>query len=354
MSAVPPSSFFVLPRSKKLLGVAGFLGLALVLFYPFASSDSAAQGGVVTTAHGGVPARAALARPNEPLLPIQPNIDLNPAKVALGRQLFHDPRLSRDNSVSCASCHDLSRGGMDRRVRSLGVGQREGVINAPTVLNAALNFRQFWDGRSPSLEDQVAGPIHNPLEMDSSWAEVIAKLRQDARLESQFIALYKAPPAPALVQDAIAEFERSLLTPSRMDRWLAGDDAALSERELAGYALFKRHGCTACHQGANVGGNLFQRFGVMQDYFAGKPAISAADQGRYNVTGREEDRHVFKVPSLRNVARTAPYFHDGSAATLEEAVSQMGRFQLGVELPKQDVQLIVAFLHALSGEVPSP
>lgn len=353
MPAATPSPFPSSRALKKLLSAAGLLVLVFVVLYPFPSADSVAQG------VGGGPrsegqARAPVVRVDEPLLPIQASSDLNPAKVALGRQLFHDPRLSRDNSISCASCHDLSRGGVDGQVRSIGVSRRAGGINAPTVFNAALNFRQFWDGRSPTLEDQVAGPIHNPVEMDSSWSEVIAKLRQDARLESQFIALYKSPPSAVTVQDAIAEFERSLITPSRLDRWLQGDDDALTPQELAGYELFKRHGCPACHQGANVGGNMFQRFGVMQDYFADKKEITPADLGRYNVTGREEDRHVFKVPSLRNVARTAPYFHDGSAATLEEAVSQMGRFQLGVELPRQDVQLIVTFLRALNGEVPGP
>lgn len=334
---------------KKILSVGGLVLLALLLVFPFSSSLHMAQG-AFPQFRGVVQARAQVVRFDEPLLPIQLPSELNQAKVALGRALFHDPRLSRDNSISCASCHDLSRGGVDHRVRSIGVGQKEGPINAPTVFNSALNFRQFWDGRSPTLEDQVAGPIHNPLEMASSWAEVLPKLRKDAQLEAQFIAIYKSPPSAAAVQDAIAEFERSLMTPSRMDRWLQGDNDALSTEELTGYGLFKRHGCTACHQGANVGGNMFQRFGVMQDYFAEKKQLTQADLGRFNVTGREEDKHVFKVPSLRNVALTEPYFHDGSAETLAEAVTHMGRFQLGIELPKQDVQLIVLFLKSLNGE----
>lgn len=332
---------------KKLLGVGLLIALLtglVLLFYPSPHLLQRAS------AQSSLPFRAPAVRLDEPLLPIQVPRDLNAQKVALGRTLFHDPRLSRDNSISCASCHDLSRGGIDHRSRSLGVGSREGSINAPTVFNAALNFRQFWDGRSPSLADQVAGPIHNPVEMASSWAEVLPKLRADAQLEAQFVALYKAPPSAAAVQDAIAEFERSLVTPAPMDRWLLGEAGALNARELAGYRLFKRHGCVACHQGANVGGNLFQRFGVMQDYFADKQKISPADLGRFNVTGREEDRHVFKVPSLRNVALTAPYFHDASAATLDEAVAQMGRYQLGVELPPEDVKAIVLFLHTLTGE----
>lgn len=359
MPAATPDPFLSPAALKKRLGAGlvllailllAILLLAILLVVRFSSSLPVSQE-AAPASRTLLQARAQRVRFDEPLLPIQFASDLDPAKVALGRALFHDPRLSRDNRISCASCHDLSRGGVDHRVHSLGVGQKEGPINAPTVLNAALNFRQFWDGRSPSLEDQVAGPIHNPLEMDSRWADVLLKLGKDAQLEARFVALYKSAPSAAAIQDAIAEFERSLMTPSRMDRWLLGDDEALSSEELEGYGLFKRHGCPACHQGANVGGNMFQRFGVMQDYFAGKQSLTQADLGRFNVTGREEDRHVFKVPGLRNVALTGPYFHDGSAATLEEAVAQMGRFQLGVELPQQDVKLMVLFLNALNGEV---
>lgn len=286
----------------------------------------------------------------EPLLPVQVPKSLDKAKVALGRSLFHDPRLSKDNSISCASCHNLAQGGADNKARSLGVGRKEGDINTPTVFNSSLNFRQYWDGRSPSLEDQVIGPIHNPVEMASSWAEVLPKLQADSQLSAQFQAIYNTPPTASAIQDAIAEFERSLITPSRVDRWLQGDATALDARARAGYYLFKRHGCVACHQGVNVGGNLYQRFGLMQDYFANKTRIEPADLGRFNVTGREEDRYVFKVPGLRNVALTAPYFHDGSALTLEDAVAQMGLYQLGVALPKDEVEAIVSFLRALTGE----
>lgn len=337
------------PGFKKVLLLGLLLSVLLAASFLFSPANLVMQD---ASAQSGSQLRAPMVRLDEPLLPVQQVKSLNGSKVALGRVLFHDPRLSRDNSISCASCHDLSRGGVDQRLRSIGVGQQEGSINAPTVFNAALNFRQFWDGRSPSLVDQVAGPIHNPIEMDSSWSEVLPKLQADAQLESQFIAIYKTPPTATAVQDAIAEFERSLITPSRMDRWLQGEADALTPQELMGYRLFKRHGCVACHQGANVGGNMYQRFGVMRDYFSDKASISLADLGRFNVTGREEDRHVFKVPGLRNVARTAPYFHDASAATLEEAVTQMGRYQLGIKLPKEDVSLIVLFLRTLNGDLP--
>ncbi|MDR1849338.1 MAG: cytochrome-c peroxidase [Zoogloeaceae bacterium] len=285
----------------------------------------------------------------EPIIPITIPTGLDRQKVALGQSLFRDVRLSRDGTVSCATCHNLLLGGVDRLPRSRGVGNAEGDINAPTVYNSGFNFRQFWDGRAASLEEQAAGPILNPAEMASSWEKVISVLEADAQISARFHAVYDGPATPSRVTEAIAEFERSLVTPSRFDRWLKGDERALSEQELEGYRLFKRHGCIACHQGKNVGGNIYQRFGVMLDYFAGKTATKA-DLGRFNVTGREEDRHVFKVPTLRNIALTAPYFHDASAHSLQEAVAIMGRYQLGVDLPAEEVQSIVLFLQTLTGE----
>lgn len=289
-------------------------------------------------------------RPDEPLspLPLSPNLDER--IVELGRRLFHDVRLSSDNSISCASCHPLDQGGVDGLPRSLGVGGAVGGINAPSVLTAALNFRQFWDGRAATLEEQAGGPVTNPLEMASNWPQVIAKLGADAEIRRTFDKLYPAGLTPENVRSAIADFERSLPVPSRFDRWLQGDDAALGAAELEGYRLFKRHGCAACHQGANVGGNMYQRFGIMEDYFAARAQIVDADLGRYAVTGRDEDRHLFKVPSLRNVALTAPYFHDASVSALADAVAIMGRYQLGIALPARDVQLIVAFLKSLNAE----
>lgn len=324
--------FLRLTALKKGCLLLRYWGIPAVLFLLFSSAVVHAQ---------------SLA---EPLLPVQVPKSLDKAKVALGRSLFHDPRLSKDNTISCASCHNLAQGGADNKARSVGVGRKEGNINTPTVFNSSLNFRQFWDGRSPNLEDQVSGPIHNPVEMATSWPEVLPKLQADTQVNAQFKSIYNTPPTAAAIQNAIAEFERSLITPSRMDRWLQGDATALDARARAGYYLFKRHGCVACHQGVNVGGNLYQRFGLMQDYFANKKQVEPADLGRFNVTGREDDRHVFKVPGLRNVALTAPYFHDGSALTLEDAVAQMGLYQLGVALPKDEVEAIVSFLRALTGE----
>jgi cytochrome c peroxidase len=290
-------------------------------------------------------------RLDEPIKPVPTENKLNPAKVALGDRLFHDKRLSRDNSMACASCHDLERGGVDGSPFSVGIGGAVGGINAPTVYNAALNFRQFWDGRAASLEEQAAGPVHNPIEMGSNWPEVLAKLNKDQAVVGEFKKLYPDGMTPKNIQDAIAVFERSLVTPNaRFDKYLRGDKAALNGDEVRGYQLFKSYGCVACHQGVNVGGNMFQTFGVMGDYFGKRGNPQPSDLGRYNVTKAESDKHVFKVPSLRNVALTAPYFHDGSAQTLQEAVDVMFKYQLGRPAAPQDKELIVKFLNTLTGE----
>jgi cytochrome c peroxidase len=294
---------------------------------------------------------AAAAQADEPIKPVTLDPKLNPKKVALGDKLFHDKRLSKDNSVSCASCHNLARGGADGLAASVGIRGAKGPINAPTVFNSSLNFRQFWDGRAASLEEQAAAPVHNPAEMGSSWAEVLAKLVQDPAMVASFKESYADGLSAKNIQDAIAVFERSLVTPNaRFDKYLNGDKAALTADEVRGYQLFKAYGCVACHQGVNVGGNMFQTFGVMGDYFAKRGGVTAADLGRFNVTKNEGDKHVFKVPSLRNVAVTAPYFHDGSAKTLPDAVDVMFKYQLGRPASAQDKDLIVKFLYTLTGE----
>ena len=272
-------------------------------------------------------------------------------KVALGERLFHDPRLSKDNTLSCAHCHPLAQGGMDRRRFSVGINGQVGSINAPTVFNAALNFAQFWDGRAPTLEAQALMPIENPLEMGSNVAEVLVKLKQDPSYQEAFLRWYPEEGVSArTLADAIASYERTLMTYNApFDRYLGGVKQAISPEAQDGYRRFVDFGCASCHQGAGIGGNMFQRFGVMDDYFRDKP-FRQADQGRYNVTGQESDRHVFKVPSLRNVAVTAPYFHDGSADSLKRAVEVMGRYQLGKTLTDEDVRLIVLFLQTLTGE----
>lgn len=287
---------------------------------------------------------------NEPIQPLPLSINLNPDKVRLGEKLFNDKRLSADNTIACVSCHDLQKGGTDQLVHSIGINQAEGDINAPTVFNSGFNFRQFWDGRAASLEAQVEGPIHNPKEMGSNWSQVITKLTPDAAYVSAFQALYFDGINGNNIQDAIATFERSLITPNaRFDRYLGGDATAITPEEKQGYILFKQYGCVACHQGINIGGNMYQIFGALNNYFEKRGNITKADLGRFNVTGKSYDRHKFKVPSLRNIALTAPYFHDGSAKTLEEAVDVMAKYQLGRQIPNQKKRLIIKFLKTLTG-----
>jgi cytochrome c peroxidase len=287
------------------------------------------------------------------IAPLPPVPALDPQRVALGERLFRDARLARDNSVACISCHSFEHGGADTRARSLGAGGAQGQLNAPSIFNSAHNFRQLWSGAAATLEEQVDRVIRNPAVFNSSWPEILAKLRQDPALVRDFRAAYPGGLDPKSAADAIASYERSLVTPSRFDSYLRGDANALTAGEKKGYDNFRKYGCVACHQGVNVGGNMYQKFGALRDYFAdrraaGKP-VTEADKGRFGITGRPEDMHVFKVPSLRNVALTAPYFHDGSAATLEEAVDIMFKYQLGRAAPPEDRASIVGFLRTLSG-----
>ena len=288
---------------------------------------------------------------NEPIQPIENDARLDEGKVQLGKALFNDRRLSHDNSLSCASCHSLGTGGVDSRPSSLGINGAVGSINSPTVLNSGANFKQFWDGRAETLEDQIDGPIQSAKEMGSTWIEVIAKLNEAPDYVSSFGALYRDGIQVKNIKDAIATYERSLSTPgSRFDLYLRGDSTAINDEEKQGYQVFKSYGCISCHQGRSVGGNMFQTFGVMADYFAERGKITRADLGRFNITGDERDRYVFKVPGLRNVELTAPYFHDGSVSTLENAVEVMGRYQLGRHLSPREIDLLVKFLKTLTGK----
>lgn len=287
----------------------------------------------------------------EPITPIPLEVKLDARKVKLGRRLFHDARLSSDNTISCAHCHNIANGGMDSLPRSFGIGGKEGVINSPTVFNSGFNASQFWDGHATTLEEQVDFPMMHTCEMGTTWPEIIGKLQQDETYPTDFSAIYTAGIQQASVRDAIATFERSLITPnSKFDRYLRGDEAALKRDELVGYELFKNFGCISCHQGVNVGGNMYEKLGLFGDYFADRGNVREIDYGRYNVTKKEEHRFEFRVPPLRNVARTAPYFHDASAETLEEAVAVMGKYQLGVKLSENEIALIVKFLNTLTGE----
>jgi cytochrome c peroxidase len=290
----------------------------------------------------------AAATQDEPIKPVPATLKQDPLRAELGRELFNDVRLSANGRVSCASCHDLAKGGADGRARSVGFNGLSTAVNAPTVLNAALNFRQFWDGRVDSLEAQVGQVIENPVEMGSRWPDLVARLAADPHYRRAFGSAYRDGVTRANIENAIASYERQLITPdSRFDKYLRGQRDAISAEEKAGYARFKQYGCVACHQGVNVGGNMLQKFGVMGDYFAARAPIEA-DLGRFLVTRDPADKHVFKVPSLRNVALTAPYLHDGSARTLEDAVSIMFRYQLGRHASPEDVAAIVKFLHTLT------
>ncbi|MDE0456646.1 MAG: cytochrome-c peroxidase [Chromatiales bacterium] len=296
---------------------------------------------------------AAADTPAEPIAPLPEPPAAVSFRVDLGARLFHDPLLSADGTVSCASCHDLATGGDDGRARSVGINGMVGGINAPTVIGTGLDIAWSWDGRAPTLDGQINGPLQSPNVMGAVWGDVIARIRSHPEYPALFASAYpERGIVPATVRDAIATFERSLIgRDNRFDRWLAGDTEALDEQERFGYDLFKYYGCSSCHQGRNVGGNLYQRLGLVNEYFAQRAEpITRMDWGRYNVTGAEEDRHVFKVPSLRMAAHTAPYLHDGSAATLRDAVDVMFRFQIGRRAPDEHKDAIVAFIKTLSPE----
>jgi cytochrome c peroxidase len=287
----------------------------------------------------------------EPIQPLPITIKLDQVKVTLGEKLYHDEKLSSDGKVSCATCHDLKKGGVDGKVVSAGAKGRLGSINSHTVFNSSYNFKQFWDGRADTLEAQVDGPLNNPKEMDFSWERAIAYLKSMPEYQQAFTKAYpKQGITKTTISHAIAEFERSLITPSPFDDYLRGNQHALTTEQKHGYELFKSYGCVACHQGVNVGGNMFQKFGLVNDYFKDRGHITEADYGRYNVTQQESDRYFFKVPSLRNVELSAPYFHDGSTQSLVKAVQIMGKYQLARDISTKDAEAIVAFLKSLTGK----
>ncbi len=286
----------------------------------------------------------------QPITPLPQSIDLDSHKVELGRRLFQDVGLSSNKKMSCATCHRLDQLGVDGQPKALGADGQFLDRNTPTVFNSGYNFRQFWDGRANSLEEQVDAPLLSPREMDNTWSNLIAYLSEDPGYRDSFKQAYKDVPNERNVRDAIATFQRSLITPNaRFDKYLRGKSNVLTTTEKQGYQLFKDYGCVACHQGVNIGGNLYQRLGVVQDYFASRETTTANDLGRFNLTQRPRDLYVFKVPSLRNVELTAPYLHDGSLETLEETVSVMAIYQLGRNLSDSEIAQIVAFLKTLTG-----
>lgn len=292
-------------------------------------------------------------RAGEPVRPIHSSLEVDEAKAALGFALFHDPRLSVDNTVSCASCHALETAGVDNHQYSHGVDDQLGGVNAPTVYNAVYNFVQFWDGRAKTLADQAAGPPLNPVEMASkSFDEIVAKLKKDKEFTRAFNAVYPDGLNEKNITNAIEEFERTLITPdSRFDKWLRGDSEAITQEELEGYNLFKQYDCATCHVGPNLGGQSYELMGLRKHYFADRGMeLTHEDNGRFKETNLERDRHRFKVPGLRNIEHTWPYYHDGTRHTLEEAVDDMALYQSGVELTESEVDLITSFLKTLTGE----
>ena len=286
----------------------------------------------------------------EPITPIEPIKEINLAKVELGKKLYFDPRLSKSGFISCNSCHNLSMGGTDNLKTSIGHNWQQGPINSPTVLNSSMNVAQFWDGRAADLKEQAGGPIANPGEMAFTHTLAVDVLESIPAYVTEFTQVF-GPDCINIdqVTEAIAEFEKTLVTPNdRFDRWLQGYTDAITEKELAGYQLFKSSGCVACHMGQAIGGTSFQKMGLVAPYETNNEA-----QGVAGITGEDADRFKFKVPTLRNVELTYPYFHDGEAATLTEAVDIMGRLQLGRKFEKTELEQIVAFLKTLTGDQPS-
>jgi cytochrome c peroxidase len=290
------------------------------------------------------------AKDRELIDPIKPAKVTDAALVELGKKLYFDPRLSKSGFISCNSCHNLSMGGTDNIKTSIGHNWTKGPINAPTVLNSSLNVAQFWDGRAADLKEQAGGPIANPGEMASSHTLSVHILQSIPGYVADFKKVFGSDKVDIdKVTKAIAAFEETLVTPnSRFDKWLKGDKKAITEQELAGYNLFKSTGCIACHNGPAVGGNTFQKMGIVEPYKA-----TTGGDGRSAVTGKDADRFNYKVPTLRNVELTYPYFHDGEAATLKEAVDVMGRLQLGRKFTEDENAKIVAFLHTLTGDQPN-
>lgn len=275
---------------------------------------------------------------------------LSEARVDLGRMLFYDERLSRNQEISCNTCHDLERYGVDGEATSPGHRGQRGDRNSPTVYNAALHFTQFWDGRADDVEEQAEGPVLNPVEMAMpDAASVVRVLKSIPGYADLFKTAFPDDADPITFQNAavaIGAFERGLVTPAPFDRYLEGDDTALTAEQVAGLQTFMDVGCTTCHNGVGVGGNLYQKLGLIKPF-------ETDDTGREQVTGSMTDRFMFKVPSLRNITETAPYFHDGSVATLDEAIRLMGEHQLGTMLSDEQIGEIRTFLGALTGDIPT-
>ena len=325
-------------RSIKILSLLSLLALSVVLLEDFIDLDKAKdpQNQISPSLE------IYQAYQKEPITPIPESLNLNSQKVQLGEQLFHDPNLSHDKTLSCATCHNLKKGGADGLPHPNSASLQKAslpnhtVFNSPTIFNATFNFVQGWEGKAKNLKQQIAIPLFNHFEMgNKNWDGILTYLNHTPHYKQSFQKIYNAPISSEMVVDVISEFERSLITPnSPFDLYLKGQSNALSRNEQEGYRLFKKRGCIACHQGINIGGNLYQKTGIF------KPMHPS----------QEHKPKQFKVPSLRNIALTAPYFHDGAIETLEEAINLMAEHQLGLDLPLDENQKIQAFLKTLTGQ----
>lgn len=280
-------------------------------------------------------------------IPLYPE-NINKDKILLGQALFIDPMLSKDHTMSCMTCHDLKTNGAGTTAYTIGINGGKGKFNVPTVFNAVYNFRQFWDGRAKDLKEQALDPIKNPIEMGNTIKKLIYDLKANTKYKNLFIKAYPDEGITAnSIADALASFQSILTTPfSKFDKYLRGEITILNPSELEGYKLFKEKGCISCHSGINIGGNLYNKFGIYEE-------SNSSQLGRYRITGKERDKFVFKVPSLRNIAKTAPYMHDGRATSLKKAVDIMSRHQLGHPMLEKELSDIVSFLHTLTGQIPS-
>lgn len=287
----------------------------------------------------------------QPIEPLPLTSDFDAVRAALGEELFREARMSGDSKVACTDCHHQDHGWADDRAHSRVSDRPESAVNVPTMYNVRYLYKLAWSGKYETLESHVDALMVNPKVMASSWEIACKHLGEVAHYRARFARVFRDGLIASNVREAILDYERSLVTPNApFDQYLRGDAQAVSPEVKAGYAMFKSYGCSSCHQGVAIGGNVFERFGVLRDFFADRGHFDDADLGRFNVTQRDQDRFVFRVPSLRNVALTAPYFHDGSAATLEDAVEAMAHYQLGRDLDERDRHALVAFLRSLTGQ----
>ncbi|MGB6327940.1 MAG: cytochrome-c peroxidase [Halarcobacter sp.] len=299
---------------------------------------------------------------NEPIQPLPKIVKYDREKALLGKKLYFDPILSKDNTISCASCHNLELGGVDNLKFSFGIKGQKGIINTPTVLNSIFNFRQMWDGRTKTLAHQVQFPITNPVEMGNSFQNLIKTLKNNSYYNETFNNIYKNGITIENIGDALEEFQKTLITPSAFDDYLRGDENAITSNQKKGYELFFKKGCVSCHNGINIGGGLYAQFGLTDEEMAHNLTNQSTndnvtkneynpDLGLYNITKNDFDKFYFKVPTLRNVALTYPYLHNGRIETLNETISSIAKAQLGLDLTKEETFLIEEFLKSLNGKV---